>query len=72
MENKLESLLNKRRKYFNIGKVRTDPKYPLAIMDIVTINKTGSNYRENFDVKGRWRPVRISKEEAKYKLCKVT
>jgi len=54
------------------GKVRTDPKYPVGIMDIVTINKTGSNYRVNFDVKGRWRLVRISKEEAKYKLCKIT
>ena len=54
------------------GKVRTDPKYPVGIMDIVTINKTSSNYRVNFDVKGRWRLVRISKEEAKYKLCKVT
>ena len=54
------------------GKVRTDPKYPVGIMDIVTINKIGSNYRVNFDVKGRWRLVRISKEEAKYKLCKVT
>ena len=41
-------------------------------MDIVTINKTGTNYRVNFDVKGRWRLVKISKEEAKYKLCKVT
>ena len=41
-------------------------------MDIVTVNKTGSNYRVNFDVKGRWRLVKISKEEAKYKLCKVT
>ena len=54
------------------GKVRTDPKFPVGIMDIVTINKTGTNYRVNFDVKGRWRLVRISKEEAKYKLCKVT
>ena len=54
------------------GKVRTDHKYPVGIMDIVTVNKTGSNYRVNFDVKGRWRLVKISKEEAKYKLCKVT
>ena len=54
------------------GKVRTDHKYPVGIMDIVTINKTGQNYRVNFDVKGRWRLVKISKEEAKYKLCKVT
>ena len=54
------------------GKVRTDHKYPVGIMDIVTINKTGANYRVNFDVKGRWRLVKIPKEEAKYKLCKIT
>ena len=54
------------------NKVRTDPKFPVGIMDIVTINKTGTYYRVNFDVKGRWRLVKISKEEAKYKLCKVT
>ncbi len=54
------------------NKVRTDHKYPVGFMDIVTINKTGTNYRVCFDVKGRWRLVRISKEEAKYKLCKVT
>jgi small subunit ribosomal protein S4e len=53
-------------------RVRTDPKFPVGIMDIVTINKTGTNYRVNFDVKGRWRLVKISKEDAKYKLCKVT
>ena len=54
------------------GKVRTDHKYPVGIMDIVTVNKTGANYRVNFDVKGRWRLVKISKEDAKWKLCKVT
>ena len=54
------------------GKVRTDPKFPVGIMDIVTINKTATNYRVHFDVKGRWRLVKISKEDAKYKLCKVT
>ena len=54
------------------GRVRTDPKFPVGIMDIVTINKVGQNYRVNFDVKGRWRLVKISKEDAKYKLCKVT
>ena len=54
------------------GKVRTDHQYPVGIMDIVTVNKTGANYRVNFDVKGRWRLVKISKEDAKWKLCKVT
>ena len=27
------------------GKVRRDHKYPVGIMDIVTVNKTGFNYR---------------------------
>lgn len=54
------------------GKVRTDHKFPVGFTDIVTINKTGTNYRVTFDVKGRWRLVKIPKEEAKYKLCKVT
>ena len=54
------------------NKVRTDPKFPVGIMDIVSIKKTGTHYRVNFDVKGRWRLVKISKEDAKYKLCKVT
>ena len=54
------------------NRVRTDPKFPVGIMDIVAIKKTGTYYRVNFDVKGRWRLVKISKEEAKYKLCKVT
>ena len=27
------------------GKIRRDHKYPVGIMDIVTVNKTGSNYR---------------------------
>ena len=53
------------------GKVRTDHKYPVGVMDIVTVNKISANYRVNYDVKGRWRLVKISKEEAKFKLCKV-
>ena len=32
----------------------------------------GTEAKLIFDVKGRWRLVKISKEEAKYKLCKVT
>ena len=54
------------------GKIRRDHKYPVGIMDIIHIVKTNSFYRVNFDVKGRWRLVKISKEDAKFKLCKVT
>ena len=73
--NETEAKLIVKSKEGNIsinGKVRTDPKFPVGIMDIVAINKTNTFYRVNFDVKGRWRLVKISKEDAKYKLCKVT
>ncbi|XP_006822958.1 small ribosomal subunit protein eS4 [Saccoglossus kowalevskii] len=53
------------------GKVRTDITYPAGFMDVITIEKTGENFRLIFDVKGRFTTHRITNEEAKYKLCKV-
>eukprot|EP00088_Acartia_fossae_P069968 TRINITY_DN924_c0_g2_i1.p1 TRINITY_DN924_c0_g2~~TRINITY_DN924_c0_g2_i1.p1 ORF type:complete len:260 (-),score=94.32 TRINITY_DN924_c0_g2_i1:179-958(-) len=54
------------------GKVRTDPKFPTGFMDVVQIEKTGENFRIIYDVKGRFTVHRITTQEAKYKLCKVT
>ncbi|XP_056316759.1 40S ribosomal protein S4, X isoform [Danio aesculapii] len=53
------------------GKVRTDITYPTGFMDVVSIEKTGENFRLIYDVKGRFTVHRITNEEAKYKLCKV-
>ncbi|KAJ3130371.1 40S ribosomal protein S4 [Nowakowskiella sp. JEL0407] len=53
------------------GKVRTDMTYPAGFMDVITIEKTGENFRLVYDVKGRFTIHRIEAEEAKYKLCKV-
>jgi len=53
------------------GKVRTDPKYPAGFMDVISIEKTGENFRLIYDIKGRYAVHRITAEEAKYKLCKV-
>ncbi|XP_039268154.1 small ribosomal subunit protein eS4, Y-like [Styela clava] len=53
------------------GKVRTDVTYPAGFMDVITIEKTGENFRLVYDVKGRFAIHRITAEEAKYKLCKV-
>ncbi|XP_072022462.1 small ribosomal subunit protein eS4-like [Amphiura filiformis] len=53
------------------GKVRTDIGYPAGFMDVITIDKTGENFRLIYDVKGRFTIHRISNDEAKYKLCKV-
>ncbi|EIE83303.1 hypothetical protein G6F46_007746 [Rhizopus delemar] len=53
------------------GKVRTDSTFPAGFMDVISIEKTGENFRLVYDVKGRFAVHRITDEEAKYKLCKV-
>ncbi|KAG9307204.1 hypothetical protein G9A89_017032 [Geosiphon pyriformis] len=53
------------------GKVRTDTTYPAGFMDVITIEKTGENFRLIYDIKGRFTIHRITTEEAKYKLAKV-
>jgi len=53
------------------GKVRTDYNYPAGFMDVVELEKSGDAFRLLYDTKGRFVLHRISKEEKKYKLCKV-
>ena len=53
------------------AKVRTDPTYPAGFMDIITLEKTGENFRLIYDTKGRYTVHRIQEEEAAYKLGKV-
>jgi small subunit ribosomal protein S4e len=53
------------------GKVRRDPRFPLGMMDVVTIEKTNENFRILLDTKGRFLPHRIDQKEAGFKLCKV-
>jgi len=53
------------------NKVRTDFLFPAGFMDVITIEKTNEFFRLIYDVKGRFSVHRITKEEAKYKLCKV-
>ena len=53
------------------GKVRRDHKFPLGMMDVVTIEKTGEFFRILYDVKGRFQAHKIDAKEATFKLCKV-
>jgi len=53
------------------GKIRRDPRFPLGMMDVVTIEKTNENFRILVDTKGRFLPHRIDQKEAGFKLCKV-
>jgi small subunit ribosomal protein S4e len=53
------------------GRARTDVTYPTGFMDVVTIPKTGENFRMLYDTKGRYVPVPIKDDEAKFKLGRV-
>jgi len=53
------------------GRIVTDAKFPVGFMDIVTISKTGNNYRMSLDTHGRLRLMAIPPEEAKSKLVRI-
>jgi len=53
------------------GRARTDLTFPAGFMDTISIPATNKYYRMLYDVKGRYSPVAITKEEAKFKLGKV-
>jgi len=53
------------------NKIRRDPKFPLGMMDVVSIDKTSQHFRMLLDVKGRFMPHKIDAKEANLKLCRV-
>jgi len=53
-------------------KVRVDTCYPAGFMDVVTLEKTNQHFRLLYDTKGRFVVHQIHKDEADYKLCKVS
>jgi len=53
------------------GRIVTDEKFPVGLMDAVTIAKTGQNYRMLLDTHGRLKLVAIAPEEAKIKLVRI-
>jgi len=52
-------------------RVVTDKKFPVGLMDVVTISKTGESYRMLLDYKGRLRLVKITDAEKGWKLVRV-
>lgn len=52
------------------GKVRTDQKYPVGLMDVIEIPKIGEYYRI-IPKTGKLIISKITKEKAKYKLCQI-
>uniref|UniRef100_A0A8B9WNY2 Small ribosomal subunit protein eS4 central region domain-containing protein n=1 Tax=Bos mutus grunniens TaxID=30521 RepID=A0A8B9WNY2_BOSMU len=43
------------------GKVRTDITYPAGFMDVISIDKTGENFRLIYDTKGRFAVCKVRK-----------
>lgn len=72
--NGMEALKICRDKDNNIkidNKIRRDHRFPLGLMDVVSLDKTGEHFRMLYDVKGRYQAIRIDAKEASFKLCKV-
>lgn len=53
------------------GKVRTDPRFPIGFMDVLSIPRNNSFYRVLFDNKGKLVLVPIPKENTVWKLVKI-
>lgn len=53
------------------GKIRTDPRFPVGFMDVLTLVKSKERFRVLFDTKGRYILNKIDSLTEKYKLCKV-
>lgn len=53
------------------GRIVTDYKMPVGLMDVVNIPKTKENFRVLLDIKGKIKPIRIPKERAQWKLVRI-
>jgi len=64
-------LLIGRREAAVDGRARTDPKYPVGFMDVVSIPKLKQDYRMLLDAKGRFKLVKIGEAERGWKLVRI-
>ncbi|NIM89439.1 MAG: 30S ribosomal protein S4e [Candidatus Aminicenantes bacterium] len=53
------------------GRIVTDYKMPVGFMDVLSIPKAKENFRALLDTRGKIRPIRISKDRAKWKLVRI-
>ena len=53
------------------GKVVTDPKFAVGLMDIVTVKKTNKSYRMLIDYKAKLQLVPVEEAEKGFKLARV-
>ena len=53
------------------GRPLRSHKMPIGLMDVISVPKTGSNFRMMLTDKGKLSLVAISEDEAKWKLCRL-
>ncbi len=54
------------------GKQRLDEKFPIGLMDVVTLQDSGESYRILPNHNGQLKLLLITEKETKFKLCKIT
>lgn len=64
-------LLIGRREIAVDGRIRTDPKYPVGLMDVLSVPKLKEDFRMLLDAKGRFKLQRISEAERAWKLVRI-
>lgn len=50
---------------------RRDPKFPVGLFDVLSLNEIGEHFRIILDKKGSIILIKISKDESSLKLCKI-
>ncbi len=63
-------ILNSRHVFVD-GRAVTDPKFPVGLMDVLSMEETKAHYRMLVDTRGRMHLMPIEAAEAKWKLCRV-
>jgi len=53
------------------GRVVTDPKFPVGLMDVLSLQETKANFRMLVNTRGRMALVPIESNDATWKLCRI-
>jgi small subunit ribosomal protein S4e len=53
------------------GKVVTEEKFPVGLMDVISLPVLGKHYRMLLDSHGRFILVEVTEERAQWKLCRI-
>lgn len=53
------------------GRIVTDPKFPVGLMDVLTLGSTKQSFRMLLDGRGKLTLLPIESSEAAWKLCRV-